>query len=145
FDPSRIADPTFVAENRMPFHSDHRWFSDADEARLGDSSFEQSLNGTWKFHYAKNPALAPQGFEAVDFDADAWDDIPVPAHIQLQGYDRPQYANVQHPWDGFEDIQPGEIPTQFNPVGSYVTHFTLDRPLSDGERLSVSFRGAESS
>ncbi len=145
FDPSRSADPTFVAENRMPFHSDHRWFCDADEARLGDSSFEQSLNGTWKFHYAKNPALAPQGFEALDFDADAWDDIPVPAHIQLQGYDRPQYANVQHPWDGFEDIQPGEIPTRFNPVGSYVTHFTLGRPLADGERLSVSFKGAESS
>ena len=75
---------------------------------------------------------------------DAWDDIRVPGHIQLQGYDRPQYANVQHPWDGLEDIWPGEIPQKFNPVGSYVTHFTLDHPLADGERLSVSLKGAGS-
>nr|WP_255622747.1 glycoside hydrolase family 2 TIM barrel-domain containing protein [Tessaracoccus sp. OS52] len=128
----------------MPAHSDHRWFGDAGEARAGRSRFEQCLNGTWKFHHAKNPALAPQGFEAPDYDTDAWDDIPVPAHIQLQGYDRPQYANVQHPWDGFEDIWPGQVPERYNPVGSYVKQFTLTEPLGEGERLSVSFNGAES-
>ena len=45
FDIDRIADPTFVSENRMPAHSDHRWFADLDEARSGVSAFEQSLNG----------------------------------------------------------------------------------------------------
>ncbi|MBB1516772.1 DUF4981 domain-containing protein [Tessaracoccus sp. MC1679] len=144
FDPTRIADPTYFAENRLAAHSDHRWFAEPAEAALGVSSFEQCLNGVWKFHYAKNLALAPSGFEAADYDVDAWDDIRVHGHIQLQGYDRPQYANVQHPWDGLEDIWPGEIPQKFNPVGSYVTHFTLDHALADGERLSVSFKGAES-
>lgn len=144
FDRTRIADPTFFAENRLPAHSDHRWFADAHEASFGTSSFEQCLNGTWKFHHAKNPSLAPEGFEALDYDTDAWDDIRVPGHIQLQGYDRPQYANVQHPWDGYEDIWPGQIPQKYNPVGSYVTHFTLDTPPADGERVSISFKGAES-
>ena len=144
FDRARIADPTFFAENRLPAHSDHRWFADAHEASFGTSSFEQCLNGTWKFHHAKNPSLAPEGFEALDYDTDAWDDIRVPGHIQLQGYDRPQYANVQHPWDGYEDIWPGQIPQKYNPVGSYVTHFTLDTPPADGERVSISFKGAES-
>lgn len=144
FDTNRIADPTFFAENRLPAHSDHRWFACPAEASLGSSSFEQCLNGVWKFHYAKNLTLTPEGFQAPDYDTDAWDDIRVPGHIQLQGYDRPQYANVQHPWDGLEDIWPGQIPQKFNPVGSYVTHFTLDHALADGERLSVSFKGAES-
>ena len=50
FDPSRISDPTYFAENRLPAHSDHRWFAGPAEASLGSSSFEQCLNGVWKFH-----------------------------------------------------------------------------------------------
>jgi len=144
FDPRRIADPRYFAENRLPAHSDHRWFRDAAEAVEGRSGYEQCLNGLWKFHYARNLAHTLEGFEAVDFDCSSWDDIPVPAHIQLQGYDRPQYTNVQYPWDGHEAIVPGEVPLRFNPVGSYVKTFELDRPLDAGERLSVCFHGAES-
>jgi beta-galactosidase len=144
FDAGRISDPTFFAENRLPAHSDHRWFTDAAEAETGTSSFEQSLNGIWKFHYAKNPAATVPGFAAREYDCSGWDEIGVPAHIQLQGYDRPQYTNVQYPWDGLEPVEPGKVPTRFNPVGSYVRTFTLDRPPADGERVSVSFHGAES-
>ncbi|MDO5495344.1 MAG: beta-galactosidase, partial [bacterium] len=144
FDPARISDPRFVSENRLPAHSDHRWFADRAEAARGESSFEQSLNGSWKFHYAKNLAATVPGFESPDFDHGTWDDIPVPAHIQLQGYDRPQYANSQYPWEGHEDIAPPQAPTWYNPVGSYVKRFTLEAPLAEGERLSVTFHGAES-
>lgn len=144
FDPARIADPTYVSEGRMPAHSSHRWFAGEADAAAGVSTFEQSLNGLWKFHYAKNQSLTVDGFEAPDFDTDAWDDIPVPAHIQFHGYDRHQYVNTQYPWDGLEDLQPGELPERLNPVGSYVRHFTLDEPLADGERLSIRFDGAES-
>ncbi|MDO5676521.1 MAG: glycoside hydrolase family 2 TIM barrel-domain containing protein [Propionibacteriaceae bacterium] len=144
FDQNRLADPSFVAENRLAPHSSHRHFASRADADRGISTFEQSLNGTWKFHYAKNPQSTPQGFEAPNYPTDDWDDIPVPAHIQLQGYDKPQYVNTQYPWDGSEAIWPGEMPTRFNPVGSYVTHFTLEQPLADGERLAVRFDGAES-
>lgn len=144
FDQTRIADPSFVSENRLAPHSSHRWFASRSDADRGVSIFEQCLNGPWKFHYAKNPAGTPKGFEAPDFPTEDWDDIPVPGHIQLQGYDKPQYVNTQYPWDGSEDIWPGEMPTRFNPVGSYVTHFTLEQPLADGERLAVRFDGAES-
>ena len=144
FDVNRIADPEFLAENRMPAHSDHRWYASPEEAATGISSFEQSLSGTWKFHYAANFSDAIAGFEAPGFDCSGWADIAVPAHIQLQGYDRPQYTNVQYPWDGRESVQPGQVPQRFNPVASYVRTFTLDRPLAGGERLSVSFHGAES-
>ena len=144
FDPTRIADPRYVAENRLPAHSDHRWFRSGEEAQEGTSAYEQCLNGPWKFHYAKNPSATLPGFQDPDFDCSAWDDIAVPAHIQLQGYDRPQYVNVQYPWDGHEQVEPGQVPTRFNPVGSYVRTFRLEHPPAPGERVSVVFNGAES-
>ncbi|MFT4052715.1 MAG: glycoside hydrolase family 2 TIM barrel-domain containing protein [Microbacterium sp.] len=144
FDPSRIADPTYFSENRRPAHSDHRWFRDLAEARAGSSFFEQSLNGRWKFHYAKNQSQVVAGFFEPGHDVSGWDDIPVPSHMQLEGYGRPQYVNVGYAWDGQEDIRPGEVPVRDNPVGSYVRTFVLDQPLQAGERLSVTFHGAES-
>ena len=72
-----------------------------------------------------------------------WDDIRVPAHIQMEGYDVPQYANVQYPWEGHEDIHPGEIPEHFNPVASYVKYFEVPEEMQ-GKRLFISFQGAES-
>ncbi|MGV8908363.1 MAG: sugar-binding domain-containing protein, partial [Propionicimonas sp.] len=144
FDITRIADPEYFSENRLPAHSDHRWFASAADAETGASSFEQSLNGVWKFHYAGSPAGILPCFEAVDLDRSGWDDIAVPAHIQLQGYDRPQYTNVQYPWDGHETVEPGQVPQRFNPVATYVRTFVLDRSASPGEQVSVCFHGAES-
>lgn len=144
FDLSRISDPEYIKENRLDPHSDHRWFASPQEAATGTSSFEQSLNGLWKLHYAKSPSFVVPGFERVDVDDSGWDDVPVPAHLQLLGYDRPQYTNVQYPWDGYEQLEPGEVPQRYNPVATYRRTFTLEHPLEPGERLSVSFHGAES-
>lgn len=144
FDVSRVSDPLFVSENRVPAHSGHRWFASAAEAANSESSFERSLNGMWKFHYAPIFDESPTGFESPDFDVSLWHEIPVPAHIQLQGFDSPQYVNVQYPWDGREQIMPGQIPTEFNPVASYRTEFELETAPADGERISIVFHGAES-
>ncbi|WP_084125026.1 glycoside hydrolase family 2 TIM barrel-domain containing protein [Demequina sp. NBRC 110054] len=144
FDISRITDPEYVSEHRLAAHSDHHWYATADEAATGESSFTQCLNGLWKFHHAKNPSMTLAGFQSPEADVDGWDDIPVPAHVQMHGYDRPQYANVQYPWDGLEDLEPGQVPKDWNPVASYVKDFTLDSPLAQGENLSVTFHGAES-
>ncbi|MGC3952776.1 MAG: glycoside hydrolase family 2 TIM barrel-domain containing protein [Propionicimonas sp.] len=144
FDPTRIADPEYLAERRLPPHSDHRWFRSADEAATGVSSYEQCLNGVWKLHYAANPAVAPSGFQEAGYDVSGWADVVVPGHLQLQGHGRPQYTNIQYPWDGHEQVAPGQVPQRHNPVASYVTSFVLAEPLAEGERLSVSFHGAES-
>ncbi|RRD30790.1 glycoside hydrolase family 2 TIM barrel-domain containing protein [Actinomyces bowdenii] len=143
FDPARLHDPGFFAENRLPAHSDHLWYADWDEARLGGSSFQISLDGVWKLSCAKSPALAVEGFWADDVDVSHWDDIPVPAHIQLHGYDRPQYVNTQYPWDGHEALAPGQAPTGYNPVASYVKDIDLGA-LPEGERLILRLEGAES-
>ena len=143
FDYGKIKDPAFFAQNRVKAHSDHNFYKNNRELAEKNESFRQNLNGLWKFQYARNLAEAPAGFEAEDFDCKGWEDIRVPAHIQMEGYDKPQYVNVQYPWDGHEAIEPGEIPTQFNPVASYVKYFTVPENMQD-KRLFVSFQGVES-
>ncbi|MGJ6980970.1 glycoside hydrolase family 2 TIM barrel-domain containing protein [Aestuariimicrobium soli] len=147
---SRLDDPSWFAENRLAPHSDHRLFASAEEAELGASSLVTSLNGVWKFHYASHPGVAPWSDDAPGerVDTAGWDDIRVPGHIQLQGYDRPQYVNTQYPWDGLDEISPGQAPRRFNPVATYVRDLEADEtpggPLADGERIAITFHGAES-
>jgi len=143
FDYGKIKDPAFFAQNRVKAHSDHHYYKNHRELAEKNEIFRQNLNDLWKFQYARNLAEAPAGFEAEDFDCKGWEDIRVPAHIQMEGYDKPQYVNVQYPWDGHEAIEPGEIPTQFNPVASYVKYFTVPENMQ-GKRLFVSFQGVES-
>ena len=139
----KVKDPTFFAYHRVKAHSDHAYYANEKECVNRKTQWKKSLNGLWKFYYARNFSEIPTGFEAEDYDCSQWDNIKVPAHIQMEGYGVPQYANVQYPWDGHEAIMPGEIPTQFNPVANYVTKFTLT-PEMIGKRVFVSFQGAES-
>ena len=105
--------------------------------------YKESLDGVWKFRYAPNYKDAPKGFEMPEYDCKGWEDIRVPAHIQMEGYGKPQYTNVQYPWDGHEVIVPGEIPTQFNPTASYVKYFTIPSRFAQ-KRVFISFQGVES-
>ena len=143
FDESRLKDPGYFRENRLDPHADYTVYRSEAEADAGVSSMRMSLNGQWKFFYARNPKQVVPDFEQPDYDCSGWADITVPAHIQTEGYGVPQYCNVQYPWDGHETLSPGELPERFNPVACYVKTFRLPAGMT-GKRLFVSFRGAES-
>ncbi len=143
FDYQKVKGPRYFRDGRLDAHSDHPYYASAREAEEKVSGFTESLNGFWKFHYARNYGSAIPGFESADYDCRSWEDIRVPAHIQMEGYDVPQYANTQYPWEGHEEIAPGEIPEKFNPVASYVKYFEVPESMK-GRRLFISFQGAES-
>lgn len=143
FDYNQVRNPEYFKDNRLDAHSSHKYYSSLDAMELEDEEFKYSLNGLWKFHYAKNYRSTIQGFEKEEYCCKSWDDIRVPAHIQMEGYDVPQYANVQYPWEGKEYIVPGEIPEEFNPVASYVKYFEVPDNMK-GKRIFISFHGAES-
>ena len=143
FDYARLKDPSYFRENRLAAHSDHVVYASLQELEEGESSLYLPLNGYWKFFCAQNEGQVPKGFEAPGFSCAGWADIPVPAHIQMEGYGAPQYSNVPYPWDGRYAVEPGELPDEWNPVACYVKTFSLPQSMR-GRRVYLSFQGAES-
>lgn len=143
FDSNIIKNPGIFEQNRIAAHSDHVCYKNELEKIKGKSSLRYDMNGLWKFAYAKNQSLAPCGFEAADYDCKNWDEIRVPAHIQMEGYDVPIYTNTTYPWEADESIKPGEVPEIFNPVASYVKYFTIPENMKN-KRVCISFQGVES-
>lgn len=143
FDFEIVKKTEIFEQNRLPAHSDHicyaSWFEHAEK----ETSYRMCLDGLWKFAYAPNMEQAISNFEAEDYNCRTWNDIRVPAHIQMEGYGVPHYTNTTYPWEGKEELQPGEIPEEFNPVASYVKYFTVPEHMK-GKRICISFQGVES-
>lgn len=106
-----------------------------------------TLNGTWKFNLVSEPSQRPLDFYKAGYDLSAWDEIPVPSNWEMEGYDKPIYANVEYPHantppyikarPGFND---GGKNYGVNPVGSYVRTFMLPADW-DGRRTFIHFGG----
>lgn len=139
---SWLEDPRVFAVNRLPAHSDHLFYENEETAARGDMTLRQSLNGRWKFAYAQCPGEREKDFYREEFPCGGWDEIEVPGHIQLAGYDRCQYINTMYPWDGHSQLRPPRVSWEYNPVGSYVKYFDLEKGLR-GKRTFLSFQGVE--
>ena len=122
FDYAFLKNPNVIQENRLPAHSDHVCIPNWFEAE--QNSFRMSLDGLWKYDYVKNMDLAVVGFEKAEYSCKGWEDIRVPAAIELGRYCF------------------GEISEENNPVASYVKYFTLPVNMR-GERVCISFQGVE--
>lgn len=127
--------------NREPIHAHFVPYSSERGALQKDASKEQrySLNGTWKFHYAKNPASRPVTFYEEGYNVSGWKDIEVPGSWELQGFDAPIYTDTRYPFPA----DPPHVPTDYNPVGSYVTTFTVPADFK-GKDILLNFGGVES-
>ncbi|BBF45207.1 beta-galactosidase [Lachnospiraceae bacterium KM106-2] len=139
-----LSDPEVFAVNREEAHSDHWFYEKMEDIAYGDAMpLKQSLNGTWRFAFAKNPEVRLKEFYQEDFDDTSLDFIQVPGHIELQGYDKIQYINTLYPWDGLDELRPPEISKTDNPVSSYVKTFELKEELQ-GKETFLSLQGVES-
>ncbi len=138
-----LEDPQVFAVNTMDPYSDHHYYKNKEEAiKHETSSFKQCLNGRWYFAFAKNPSERIVDFYKDDFDCHHFDQIEVPGHIQLQGYDHIHYINTLYPWDGKEHLRPPHVSKVDNPVASYTTYFTVADTLK-GQDLRLAFEGVE--
>ena len=73
------------------------------------------LNGAWDFAYFQKDIDMPEKIEK-------WDKIPVPSCWQLQGYDNPNYTNINYPFA----CDPPYVPED-NPCGVYRRDFNIDK------------------
>lgn len=142
FDVNILANPQIFEQNRLEPFADFAAFADAKEYQEGYiSSLKQSLNGKWRFHFATNLAGRPQNFYAKDYDYSHFDYINVPGHFETQGFGKNHYTNTTYPWEGHETVLPGQIPTKYNPVGSYLTFFEVP---ANFENTFICFDGVDS-
>ena len=117
-----------VGVNKLPYHATLTLPSER-------SAHEEwmSLDGVWRFHWAKNPENRPMNFWQEDFDASNWDEIVVPGNWQTQGYGIPIYTNIRYPFKKETPFVTKEPSKEYwsydhrNPVGSYLTTFDVDR------------------
>ena len=133
-----IKDPRVFQVNRLHAYSDHIYTIGKDKK---PSSI--SLNGTWKFNLSKNYDSCFKFFYNTEFNDSNWNDIQVPGHIQLQGFDNPHYTDVTYPWDGHDVVKPGQIDMDKNKVYQYRKTFDCPQDFI-GNKLILSFEGAES-
>lgn len=151
-------DETCFAENKeighatyMPYPSekamlDDRHFYDTPWVETKSKNFH-SLNGNWKFHFVPEPSQRPTDFYKENYDVSGWETIPVPSNWEMQGYDRPIYANVEYPHanippfiDARRGFNDGGKNYGINPVGSYVRTFDLPESWSK-QRTFIHFGG----
>lgn len=140
-----LSDVSVFAVNRLPAHSDHRYYRTRKAAAQDTDTamdMRHSLNGYWKFAYSVHPDSRPVDFYKPEHNCSGWDHIQVPGHIQLQGFGQTHYVNTMYPWDGHEDLRPPAIPQKQNPVGSYVKEFELPSSFRQ-QPVYISFQGVE--
>lgn len=149
-----LDDPAVFAVNRLPAHTDHMTVDGAS------GTLRQSLDGVWRArvvpsHLDRLPmestdehwqtAHIPPAFASSRFDDAGYVDVNVPGCLETQGLMRPQYVNIQYPWDGHEQPQAPHVPNS-NLVALYRRTFDADprvrQALRAGERVSLTFDGA---
>lgn len=81
-----LDNPEVFRVNQLPAHSDHPFYRDYREWQKQNSSYQQSLNGQWRFHFSPNPMDRPKHFYERSFDSSNFDSISVPSEIELNDY-----------------------------------------------------------
>lgn len=122
---SEWKDPEINAANRAPIHAHFFAYESQEAASLAvkeKSVNFMSLNGIWKFNWVKDSDARPTDFWKMSFNDKGWDNLPVPAMWELNGYDVPLYSGVGFDWKlywGGTKNTPPKVPVENNHVGSY--------------------------
>jgi beta-galactosidase len=149
-----LDNPEVFRVNQLAAHSDHNHYMSYEDMETNDNHMTQVLNGQWDFKFSINAMERPVEFYQTDYDRSGFDKIMVPGHIELAGYDQIRYINTQYPWEGKRYLRPAYSiegagdgagmfsEAEYNPVGSYVKTFDLDKDLI-GKRVRICFEGVE--
>ncbi len=139
-------DPSVFDRNREIAHATFTSFPSREAALDGlvtvpdaqRSAWVRSLNGEWKFEWARSPTEHTREFSDTAFDDTDWREIPVPSNWELEGYGVPIYIEA-----GVLPSPPVDLDPANNPTGSYRREFTVPAGWG-GRRILLHFAGARS-
>ncbi|MFV0565103.1 MAG: glycoside hydrolase family 2 TIM barrel-domain containing protein [Flavobacteriaceae bacterium] len=148
-----IANPDVIGINKLAPKATFYSYN-AEQLALKDDITQSTdyilLSGIWKFNWVKAPKDRPLTFFKPSENVDNWDNIKVPSNWEVEGYGIPIYVNHQYEFaDNRAPISkeitwvnpdqprsvptnPGFVPHDYNPVGSYRRDFTVNSNL-DGK------------
>lgn len=135
-----IENPQVIQENK---ESAHASFS----SNINGKKYYQSLNGMWKFKWVRSLHDRPLDFMNPKISLADWDEIKVPSNWEVEGYGIPIYLNHQYEFSSYktpvsEEMEfidkiypknPGKVPHEYNPVGSYRREFIIEKDWLDKE------------
>ena len=136
--------PAVLGINKLPYHATLQLPSKWKECKE-----IVSLDGSWLFHWSRNPEERPAEFYRVDYDVSRWEKIKVPGNWQTQGFGTPIYTNIDYPFKRNRPSVTSEPPHDWtayenrNPVGSYVTFFDVTKEMRS-QNLILHFGGVHS-
>ena len=144
-----IENEQVIGEYKLAAHASFTSFSTLEEREANKPKYYKSLNGIWKFNWVRNPNERPISFMNPKFDASKWDNIKVPSNWEVEGFGIPIYVNHQYEFADYKapvanDIEftdkiypknPGDVPDDYNPVGSYIREFTVDKDWENKEHF----------
>lgn len=152
--------PKMFNQNKEAPHATLMPFKDVASAlskKRNQSVYYKSLNGTWKFNWVRKPSDRPVDFYQPSYDVSGWDNIDVPSNWEVEGYGVPIYTNHQYAFadhrspvskeiefaDKIYPKNPGKVPHDYNPVGSYRRTFTVPQNW-DGRQVFIQFGAVKS-
>lgn len=98
----------------------------------------QMLNGNWKFKFYNSIYDLKETFYNIGFDADDYEEVPVPGMWQNYGYDNHQYTNFRYPFP----VDPPYVP-QDNPCATYIHKFFYQKD-TNAPKVFLEFEGVDS-
>lgn len=127
---SYLSNPEVVGINLLEEHSSHHFFIDGKEPIL-------SLNGEWDFYRSKGWVD-----ELLDYETLAFQKIQVPSSAETIVPEDLIYTNIEYPWEGKENLQPGEVNLLHDPVNVYRKRFALPKEFK-GKQYLLRLEGFE--
>lgn len=130
----KFLDPEQNQENREPMRASYHVFENetlAEEGNWEKSQNYLNLNGDWDFKWNENPGQVPDDFYALNPKETSWDTFQIPANWEIHGYGYPIYTNELYEFHKLIDIDPPNIPLDYNPTAVYRKTITLRENWSD--------------
>lgn len=135
-------DPEIIGINKLPAHAYFIPYHNAEAAltdKKENSDLFMNLNGDWKFKFLDAPKDAPDNFYNPGMKDDEWKEIRVPSNWQIEGFGRPIYTNIKHPFEA----NPPFVPTDANETGLYRHTFEIPDTWNN-KRIIIHFGGVQS-
>ena len=124
FGPDSWKDPAITSMGREPMSATRSFLH------------EVSLDGQWSFALVERPEAVR--WEQLSADVGDWSLVELPGCWTMQGFDRPQYTNIQMPFPG----PPPAVP-ELNPTGIYRQRVTVPSSMAR-QRIVLEVGGADS-